>query len=89
MTITLRTAATAAALALALGHASSALAKAHDQGVADGDATPQPTTGAFIQSLGGNGVSALTSGGARGDAASTNQGGNRVTPTVGNGVNAD
>ena len=65
-------------LTMVLG-ASGAFAKAHDQGVADGEATPA-NTGAFIQGLGGEGVSALVNGGARGNGASASQGGNRTVP---------
>ncbi|SMX42148.1 hypothetical protein [Maliponia aquimaris] len=79
----------AAALALSLvaGHA---MAKAHDQGVADGGYVPGEQTGAktvidALEDAGvldGKGVSAVVKGGARGDAASERKGGNRVVPTV-------
>ncbi len=51
MTFKNKIAALAIPLTMVLG-ASGAFAKAHDQGVADGEATPA-NTGAFIQGLGG------------------------------------
>ena len=87
MTFTFKTTATALALTMVLG-SGSAFAKAHDQGVADGFATPD-NTGAFIQSLGGNGVSGGQNGGQRGDTASANGSDNRTVPVVGNGANAE
>jgi hypothetical protein len=78
MKFTLAIAASALALTMALG-SGPAFAKAHDQGVADGEATPD-NTGAFVQSLGGNGVSGVVNKGARGDGASAAGGDNRTTP---------
>ena len=86
MTIKSTAAVAATVLAIALGSSSAVFAKAHDQGVADGEATPD-NTGAFVQDLGGNGVSDLFNGGQRGEAASGNGGDNRVEPVVGNGAN--
>ena len=65
-----------------------AFAKAHDQGVADGFATPEPTTGAFIQSLDENGVGFIQNKGKRGDISSAAKGDGRVEPVVGNGANS-
>ena len=84
------TAAATGLLALTLG-SGAALAKAHDQGVADGSPLPV-NTGVAIQTdpLGifpGPGVSAAVA--ERGTTASGNKGDNRVTPVVGNGANAD
>ncbi len=86
MTI-LKTAGSAFAVTLILG-TGAAFAKAHDQGVADGFPTPQPTTGGFIQSLGGNGVSSLQNKGKRGEISSEAKGDTRVEPVVGNGANS-
>ncbi len=80
MTFTFKTAATAIALSLVLG-SGSAFAKAHDQGVADGDISFPDGTGAAVQTL-DRGVSTLVSGGLRGAAASAAGGGNRVEPVV-------
>lgn len=82
---------TALATSLAL-LAAPALAKGHDQGVADGAYEPGTQTGAkavidTLEDLGildAKGVSAVVKGGANGDAASDAGGDNRVTPTVGN-----
>ena len=83
MKFTLRTAASAMAVTMALGSASGAFAKAHDQGVADGTPLDFPGgTGAFVQTL-DQGVSSLQNDGQRGATASTNQGENRVEPVVG------
>ena len=73
----------AVTIVLALGASSTAFAKAHDQGIADGFATPDSTSGE-IQSLGGQGVSSVVNNGARGFGASTNGGDNAVDPVVGN-----
>ncbi len=70
--------------------AGSALAKAHDQGVADGGFEPGTQTGArdVIDALtdagvlDGKGVSAVVKGGARGDAASDAKSDNATVPTV-------
>ncbi len=78
MKTTLKITASALALTLALG-TGSAFAKAHDQGVADGD-FPEISTGDVVKSLGGRGVSSVVGNGARGDAASANGGDNRVVP---------
>ena len=64
-----------------------AFAKAHDQGVADGS-FPDSTSD-VVDSIEGPGISSVVSGGARGDGASTNKGGNRVEPVVGNGANKE
>lgn len=85
MTFTFKTAATAIALSLVLS-TGPAFAKAHDQGVADGFATPD-NTGAFIQGLGGNGVSGGQIDGQRGDTASANGSDNKIVPVVGSGTN--
>ncbi len=81
---------TAALLAavVSLSGANFALAKAHDQGRADGSFGEDNAQGARTTIdaltdggvLDGNGVSALTKNGARGDAASANKGDNRVVP---------
>lgn len=73
---------------LVLGSGSTVFAKAHDQGVADGD-FPEMNTGQIVQNNGVPGISAVVNGGQRGGAASTNGGGNRVEPVVGNGKNAE
>lgn len=94
MTRKLTLAAAALAAGLVTGQAN---AKAHDMGAADGDNVPGQQTGAktnidALEDLGlldGRGVSNLTKGGARGDAASAAGGGNRTDPVVGNGANAD
>ena len=75
---------TTAALALAL-IAGTALAKGHDQGVADGDFDPGTQTGAKI---GKGGIGGAVNKGKRGDAASDAGGDNAQTPVVGNGKNA-
>lgn len=81
----------AAAGAMIFGGASGALAKAHDQGVADGKIPffPEaPNAGERIDLLtdagvlDGQGVSALFKGGARGEDASTRKSGVRVVPVV-------
>jgi hypothetical protein len=78
----------ATALAMALG-AGGVLAKAHDQGVADGtQAGPGPGSGVLIQSLGGKGISAGVNKGTRGDGASAAGSDNATDPVVGNGANA-
>ncbi len=82
----LKMAVTAVAMAFALGSGSGAFAKAHDQGVADGNSTPD-NTGAFVQSLSGPGATAAIQD--RGANASAVKGGNRVVPVVGNGNNAE
>ena len=76
----------ATALAIAVGSSSAVFAKAHDQGVADGEATPD-NTGAFVQSLGDTGVSPLFNMRQRGDVASEANSDLRVEPVVGNGAN--
>ena len=86
MSFTSKTAATAIALTLMLGGASAAFAKAHDQGVADGE-FPAISTGELVQGNGVPGISAGVNKGARGDLASGNDN-NRVVPVVGNGKNA-
>lgn len=86
MTFTSKTAATAIALTLVLGSASAAFAKAHDQGVADGD-FPAISTGELVQSNGVPGISAGVNQGQRGGLASGNGGDNRVDPVVDNGQN--
>ncbi|UWQ55955.1 hypothetical protein [Leisingera caerulea] len=78
MKTTLGITASAIALTLAMG-SGPAFAKAHDQGVADGD-FPAISTGDVVKSLGGMGVSSVVGDGARGDAASANGGDNRVIP---------
>lgn len=65
----------------AMGFAGSVHAKAHDQGVADG----QPNTVAPGAAAGA--VDDAVKGGQRGAAASDAKGDNRKTPTVGNGKN--
>ncbi len=74
------------ALMMALGASSTAFAKAHDQGVADGS-FPEQGTGVVVQNSGVPGISAVVNGGLRGDAASSNGGDNGVEPVVGNGAN--
>jgi hypothetical protein len=81
MKFPLKTAASAIAVTMVLGGASAAFAKAHDQGVADGEPFPS-NTGAFVQTL-ESGVSSLQNDGQRGDTASGNGGDNRVEPVVG------
>ncbi len=87
----------AIAILLATGlSASGALAKAHDQGRADGSFDPDADRGArdaidALTELGvldGRGVSAVTKGGARGAAASSAGSDNAVDPQVGNGANS-
>jgi hypothetical protein len=70
---------------LALGSASGAFAKAHDQGVADGTISFPNGTGAAVGAPGG--VSGGQKDGLRGATASANGGDNRVNPVVGNGAN--
>ena len=77
MTFKIKSTATAVALTLLLG-SSAAFAKMHDQGIADGEGTPD-NTGALIQTLEA-GVSSLVNDGARGDAAPTAGGDNAVDP---------
>lgn len=57
-------------LAMAFGGASGAFAKAHDNGVADGSPSGDPSIGGQTAGKGGNGVSAGQKGGQRGDGAS-------------------
>ena len=71
------------AIAISTGDA---LAKAHDQGVADGS-FPESTSD-VVESIEGPGISAAVSKGARGAGASANQGDNAVEPVVGNGKNS-
>lgn len=66
--------------------AGTAFAKAHDQGVADGE-FPESTSD-VVRSIDGPGISAVVGKGQRGKAASDNKGGNRVEPVVGNGKNS-
>ncbi|NNK68202.1 MAG: hypothetical protein HKO95_15860 [Rhodobacteraceae bacterium] len=73
-------------LAVALS-AGTAFAKAHDQGVADGS-FPDSTSDT-VRSIEGPGIKSVVSGGARGEGASANKGGNRVEPVVGNGANGN
>ena len=85
-----RVAAAVLAAAMRVSGASAALAKAHDQGRADGSFGADNAQGARttidaltdLGALDGNGVSALTKGGARGAAASEAKGGNRIDPVV-------
>ena len=87
MKLTIKTAASAMAVTIALGSASGAFAKAHDQGQADGAPLDFPGgTGAFVQTL-DKGISSLQNNGQRGATASANKGENRVEPVVGNGRN--
>ena len=86
MTINRNISAAALALALALGTSSAAFAKAHDQGVADGE-FPAVGTGELVQGNGVPGISPVVNNGQRGDAASGNGGENAVEPVVGNGTN--
>lgn len=76
-------AAAALVVSLALG-GGTAMAKAHDQGVADGD-FPESTSD-VVSSIEGPGISAAVGKGARGEAASANGSDNAVTPVVGNGA---
>lgn len=87
MTMKLKTATAAFVFAVALGSGSSVFAKAHDQGVADGEATPD-NTGALVQTL-DRGVSSLVNNGARGAGASAAGSDNSVDPVVGNGSNVE
>ncbi len=87
MTFNLKTATAAVVFALTLGTGSTAFAKAHDQGVADGEPTPE-NTGALVQTL-DKGVSSLVNNGARGNGASAAMSGNRTVPVVGNGSNVE
>ena len=84
MTFTFKTAATALALTMVLG-SGSALAKAHDQGVADGAISFPDGTGAAVGSQGG--VSGGQNNGQRGILASGAGGDNAVEPVVGQGAN--
>ncbi len=79
-------AALAIPLTMVLG-ASGAFAKAHDQGVADGMAPDD--TSAFIQTLGGEGVSTIVNDGERGTGDSGDGGDNRVTPVDQPGQNKE
>ncbi len=72
-------AAAAVALTLMAGGTSAVFAKAHDQGVADGD-FPDVGTAEVVESIEGPGISLSQNGGQRGDTASTNGGDNRVEP---------
>lgn len=83
MTFTFKTAATAIALSLVLG-SGSAFAKAHDQGVADGEISFPDGTGAAVGAPGGVSGGQI---GIRGDLASGAGGDNAVEPVVGQGVN--
>ena len=83
MTSTSKMAAAAVALTVLLGAGSTAFAKAHDQGVADGDIVFPDGTGAAVQTL-DQGVSTVVGNGVRGDAASTAGSGNAVNPVVSN-----
>lgn len=71
---------TGSLLALSLAATGAVMAKAHDQGVADGSDNPD-NTGQLLQTL-PNGVSTLVKDGAQGDSASEARGDNRVTPVV-------
>ena len=82
MTFDLKTPVAAMTVALALGASGGAFAKAHDQGVADGD-FPSIGTGELIQSLDSQGVSQIQNDGQRGDTASATGGDNAVDPVVG------
>lgn len=89
MKLILKTAASAVAVTMVLGSASAALAKAHDQGVADGTPLAFPGgTGAFVQTL-DSGVSSIQNKGQRGAISSTQKGDGRVVPVVGNGANSE
>ena len=70
--------AAAVSLAVLMGASSAAFAKGHDMGVADGD--PADSTRDVVNSIEGPGISATTSKGARGSAASDARGGNAVDP---------
>lgn len=76
MTFMLKTAGMAFALTVVAGQA---FAKAHDQGVADGD-FPEQGTAAVVESIEGPGVSRNFNERQRGEVASTNQDENRVEP---------
>ena len=76
---------TTAAVALMLT-SGMALAKAHDQGAADG--TSPDSTSETVSSIEGPGISSVTSGGARGAQASERKSDNRVDPVTGNGKNS-
>ncbi len=78
--------AAAATLVLALGSGTTAYGKAHDQGVADGEATPD-NTGAFVQTVEGPGIAVVVSDGAQGAGASAAGSDNAVEPVVGEGAN--
>ena len=76
----------AVTIVLALGASSTAFAKAHAQGVADGD-FPVSTSEVVQTVIEGPGVSAIVNGGQRGEAASDPDAVNAVDPVVGNGAN--
>ena len=80
MNYTIKTVASAIVLSMVMG-SGSALAKAHDQGVADGDIEFPGGTGAAVQTL-DQGVSGVVANGARGGAASADGGDNRLEPVV-------
>ena len=80
MNYTIKTVASAIVLSMVMG-SGSALAKAHDQGVADGEIAFPDGTGAAVQTL-DQGVSGGVANGVRGGAASADGGGNRVEPVV-------
>ena len=67
---------TALAFAASVFAGAEAMAKAHDQGVADGTA-PESTSGT-VAGIDGPGISGVVGGGARGEAASDAKGGNSV-----------
>ena len=71
---------TSAAVALLLT-SGAALAKAHDQGAADG--TSPESTSDTVSSIEGPGISSVTSGGARGQQASERGSDNAVDPVTG------
>ena len=75
----------AVTIVLALGASSTAFAKAHDQGVADG--TFPTSTSGEIQAIGGQGVSSVVNDGTFSDAKSAAGGDNAIEPVVGNGAN--
>ena len=89
MSFTSKTAAAAAiALSMALGGASAAFAKAHDQGVADsiGGFSPGDSAGG-VSPAGGSAVSDGQKNGARGDTAKAAKSGNATEPTNAPGQN--
>ena len=75
----------AVTIVLALGASSTAFAKAHDQGVADGT-FPESTSDVIQTGISGPGVSLFVNGGTRGDAASDPEAVNAIDPVVGNGT---